>query len=39
MSRRDRAALIRILEEVEVPEPQRTVDSLLANPSFYGFPN
>lgn len=39
VSRRDRAEMIRILESVEVPDAARTVDTVLANPSFYGHSN
>ena len=36
---RDRAAMIELLGQVEIAEPGRatTVDTLLANPSRYGF--
>ena len=34
---RDREALIRILTEVDVPTPEWTADSLLENPSKYGY--
>ena len=34
---RDREAMIRILREVDVPSPEWTVDSLLENPSRYGY--
>ncbi len=33
----DRAAMIAILERVEVGNPSNTVDSFLANPAKYGF--
>ena len=39
MSRRDRIEMIRILESVEVQDADWTVDTLLANPSFYGYSN
>jgi hypothetical protein len=35
--RRDRATMVRLLVEVEVPTPEKTVDTILANPNKYGF--
>ena len=35
--RRDRETMIRLLVEVEVNNPEQTVDTMLANPSKYGF--
>lgn len=35
--RRDRNKMIALLEQVEVTEPQLTVDTVLANPRAYGF--
>lgn len=35
--RRDRQELISLLERVEVGNPDRTVDALLANPKKYGY--
>jgi hypothetical protein len=35
--RRDRATMIRLLAEVEVPEPELTVDAVLTNPKKFGF--
>ena len=34
---RHREAMIRILEEVEVSQPGRTADAVLADPKKYGF--
>lgn len=34
--RRDRDAMIRLLEQVEVPDPHLTVDAVLLNPQKYG---
>jgi hypothetical protein len=35
--RRDRTTMVRLLAEVEVPTPERTVDAVLANPKKFGF--
>jgi hypothetical protein len=35
--RRDRPTMIRLLKEVEVPEPGLIADAVLANPSKFGF--
>lgn len=34
---RDRDAMIRIMREVEVDQPESTVDAVLAQPAKYGF--
>jgi hypothetical protein len=34
---RDRAAMISVLEQVEVSQPEFSVDAVLANPAKYGF--
>ena len=39
MNRRDRAEAIRILESVDVADAAWSVDTMLANPTFYGFSN
>ena len=35
--RRDREMMISILTNVEVPEPELTVDAILSNPKKFGF--
>jgi hypothetical protein len=35
--RRDRAAMIELLEQVEVPEPHLIADAVLADPKKFGF--
>jgi hypothetical protein len=35
--RRDRDAMIRLLEQVEVPEPHVTADAVLSDPKTYRF--
>ena len=35
--RRDRIEMIRLFREVEVAEPDETVDAVLANPTKFGF--
>jgi hypothetical protein len=35
--RRDRTTMVRLLAQVEVPTPERTVDAVLANPKKFGF--
>ena len=35
--RRDREMMISILTNVEVPEPELTVDAVLSNPKKFGF--
>lgn len=38
VARRDRAAMVRLLETAEVSTPEATADAVLANPTFYGYP-
>jgi hypothetical protein len=35
--RRDRTAMVALLEQVEVPEPHLTADAVLADPKKFGF--
>jgi hypothetical protein len=35
--RQDRTTMVRLLTEVEVPMPEKTVDAILANPKKYRF--
>jgi hypothetical protein len=37
VARRDRAELIRILQQIDVADPAATVDPVLADPARYGF--
>jgi hypothetical protein len=39
VTRRDRKAVLDILNRVEAPSPDRTIDAILADPGRYGYPS